>query len=75
MTGHELLAKNPAHKVTVWWDGDLFAFVGTVWDRNHSRRLKLVVVDHISDLRARLRPYAEFGQDTYDKLKADRGPK
>src|SRR5258706_8273144 len=73
MARHELPAKDPAHKVIVAWDDGMSAFVGVVRDRETGRRRKLVVVPHISDLKARIRRYAEFPTDMWEKLKADRG--
>ena len=73
MARHELPAKDPAHKVIVAWDDGMSAFVGVVRDRESGRRRKLVVVPHISDLKARIRRYAELDQDIWAKLKADAG--
>lgn len=73
MTRHEIPAKDPAHKVFVAWDDGMSAFVGVVRDRETGHRRKLVVVPHISDLKARIRRYAELDQAMWAKLKADRG--
>jgi len=54
MPRHELPAKDPAHKVIVAWDDGMSVFVGVVRDRETGRRRKLVVVPHISDLKARI---------------------
>jgi hypothetical protein len=70
---HELPVKDPAHKAIVWWDAMMSAFVGVVRQRDTGRRVKLIVLDTISDLKARIQPYAELDRDTWAKLKADRG--
>ncbi len=74
MARHKLTAKDPDHTVTVWWDSDMSTFVGVVRQSDGKRR-KLIVIDTVSDLRARLRPYAEFDHEAWSNLINDRGPK
>jgi hypothetical protein len=73
MTRHEIPSKDPARKVCVYWDNTLFAFVGMVRNREHCRPVDYIVVATISDLKTRLRRYAEFPGEMWDTLKADRG--
>ena len=72
MARHKLPAKDPDHTVTIWWDTDMSTFVGVVRQSDGKRR-KLIVVDTVSDLRARLRPYAEFDHKAWSILLNDRG--
>jgi hypothetical protein len=73
MTRHEIPAKDPARKVTVYWDETLSAFVGLVRQRENSRAIDYIAVSTISDLKTRLRRYAEFPREMWDTLKADKG--